>query len=113
MSYHLTDDEMLEIRRRGRTYRVRMRIWRGAGLPALVLIDADRGDALGTISTALADLIWAGYLGYTPEEWRYFEREGGRLYRVTFAGFGPRARLRHANPVSTPVDPRVLGVLAS
>jgi hypothetical protein len=107
---HLIDDDRLTLRVYGRTQTFRLRIWRTAGEPALVLVDQVPGAiAPHMVSEKLANLIKAVNLAHTAKGMFYFEREEtGRLLSVTFEILGHGERFRLIKPQHSRLDPEFL-----
>jgi hypothetical protein len=99
---YLTDDETVEIAMHGEYNRFRLRIWRGAEGPAIVLASQlTGGPSPSWASSRLANLARQVYLGFSAERMITFEDEmvcGEQLLFVvefTSIGYGLRRYLTH------------------
>jgi hypothetical protein len=102
-SRYLTDDEIVEIAMHEECCAFRLRIWRDATSPAIVLASQlPGGPSPSWASSRLANLAYQVHLGFSVERMINFEDEtvcGERvLFAVafTFVGYGLRRYLTHA-----------------
>ncbi len=106
----LVDDELLNFKCPLRLQEFRLRIWRGPGVPAVVLVTAENDEVPpGAVTTRLANLVFHAYLTYNAQGMYYFEAErDGTVHSIDFDIFGFHGRSRLKDPRSTLVKKREL-----
>ena len=100
---HLVTDEVTTVRARGWRTPIRVRIWRAAGQPAVVLsIQTKDGSPPSWVSSKLANHVNRVYLGFNYDCAIFFESEleGGvaKLYRVEYDLVGHDMRATYIRP---------------
>jgi len=106
---HLVVDEVVPVH----AHRFRVRVWRGADSPPLVLLSQVHGDVPPDwYSSAIANLVLRSFLGYANVIPVFFEvsRWDGktRAFRVRFETLGCSLRPILVNPQYFPLNPQVI-----
>ncbi len=108
-TFHLVIDEIVPVA----SHRFRVRIWRRADSPPLVLLSQVQSDPRpDRCSSRLAKLVLRSFLGYSQPFPIFFEvsRWNGqvRAFRVRFETIGYQLRPILLNPMYEPIDPHVI-----